>query len=87
MSVITCKLNLFAYEQEIYLVTDNSIKLIGKAPLENLDRALVDLCINKQVYKLHLYGVDEFATELASSINKTEKALYAMENKIEIEVN
>lgn len=86
MPVIYCKINLFDMDQVIYLIKDETEKEIAKAPLEYLDGTLAALCHEKEVYSVHLFGLEDFVTDIANKINKTEELMFS-QNKIKVEVN
>lgn len=88
MQVIYCKINLFDADQIIYLIDTEKgqEKEIAKAPLEYLDSTLATLCHDKQVYNIHLFGLNDFVEDIAKQINKTENLLFS-QNKIKVEVN
>lgn len=54
MSVIYCNINIFDYDQEIYLVKGDSSHLIAKVPFTNLGKSLPGLCYSNNAYEVHL---------------------------------
>ena len=86
MQVIYCRINLFDADQTIYLIKDGEEKEIAKAPLEYLDGTLAALCHDKQVFDVHLFGLQDFVTDIAKKISKTEDLMFS-QNRIKVEVN
>ena len=86
MQVIYCRINLFDADQTIYLITDGEEKEIAKAPLEYLDGTLAALCHDKQVFDVHLFGLQDFVVDIAKRVNKTEDLMFS-QNRIKVEVN
>ncbi len=88
MPVIYCKINLFDADQVVYLIdTDKGTeKELAKAPLDYLDGTLATLCHDKNVYNVHLFGLEDFVADIARKINKTEELMFS-QNKIKVEVN
>ena len=86
MQVIYCRINLFDTDQTIYLIKDGEEKEIAKAPLEYLDGTLAALCHDKEVFDVHLFGLQDFVTDIATKISKTEGLMFS-QNRIKVEVN
>lgn len=86
MQVIYCKINLFDADQTIYLIKNGEEKEIAKAPLEYLDGTLAALCHDKQVFDVHLFGIQDFVIDIATKISQTENLMFS-QNKIKVEVN
>lgn len=86
MQVIYCRINLFDADQTIYLIKDGEEKEIAKAPLEYLDGTLAALCHDKEVFDIHLFGLQDFVTDIATKISKTEDLMFS-QNRIKVEVN
>ena len=86
MQVIYCRINLFDADQTIYLIKDGEEKEIAKAPLEYLDCTLAALCHDRQVFDVHLFGLQDFVVDVAKKINKTEDLMFS-QNRIKVEVN
>ena len=86
MQVVYCRINLFDVDQTIYLIKNGEEKEIAKAPLEHLDSTLAALCHEKQVFNVHLFGLQDFVIDVAKNINKTEGLMFS-QNKIKVEVN
>lgn len=86
MSLIYCNINLFDSDQVIYMIQNNEEKEIAKVPLDFLDKSLTGLCYNKNIFNIHLFGIDAFVNEIAEKINKYEELNYS-NNKIKVEVN
>jgi hypothetical protein len=87
MQVIYCNINIFDYDQEIYLVKDDNSRLIAKVPFTDLGKALPGLCNDKATYNVHLFcNVSGMAQQAADSIVANEIKKYG-QNKIEVEIN
>ena len=86
MPVIYCSINLFDADQKVFIIENGVEKEIAKAPLDYLDGALVSLCHDKDVYNIHLFGLESFVNDIATGISKTENAMFS-QNKIKVEVN
>ena len=87
MQVIYCNINIFDYDQSIYLVDENDSRLIAKIPFTNLGRSLIDICENKGVYNVHLFcNVKGMAEQAAEAITDQEIKQYG-KAKIEVQVN
>ena len=86
MQVIYCRINLFDADQIIYLIKDGEEKEIAKAPLEYLDGTLAALCHDRQVFDVHLFGLQDFVVDVAKKVNKTEDLMFS-QNRIKVEVN
>jgi hypothetical protein len=54
MSIIYCNINIFDYDQEIYLVKGENSHLIARVPFTNLGKSLPGLCYTKGVYDVHI---------------------------------
>ena len=86
MPIIYCRINLFDADQTIYLIEEENQKELAKTQLEYLDGTLAALCHEKEVYSVHLFGLDDFVIDIANKINKTEELMFS-QNKIKVEVN
>ena len=87
MQVIYCNINIFDYDQEIYLVTSGDSKLIAKVPFTELGKAMPGLCHDKATYHVHLFcNVPGMAQQAADAIYSNEMTKYG-KNKIEVEIN
>lgn len=86
MSLIYCNINLFAVDQVIYAHDGTTEKEIAKTTLEHLNKVLPTLCYEKNIYNIHLYGLESFVQEIANGIMVYENLKYS-DNKIKVEVN
>ena len=87
MPVIYCQIQLFVLSQEIYMIKpDGEKKLIAKAPLDYIANALASLCYEKEIFKIHLFGLNKIVEPIVEDIKTKENILFS-ESKIEIEVN
>lgn len=87
MQVIFCNINIFDYDQQVYLVTGGESKLIAKVPFINLGKSLVSLCQEKATYNVHLFcNVPGMAEQAADAITEQEIKQYG-KAKIDVQVN
>ena len=87
MQVIYCNINIFDYDQQIFLVDGDKSTLIAKVPLNGMGRAMVDLCEKQDTYNVHLFcNVKGMADQAAESILNEEIKKYG-KGKIEVQVN
>lgn len=63
---IICSINLFTVEQQIYY----NGKKIMSVDLNNLADALIANCIRFNLNKIHLFGDEQFISELIPQINE-----------------
>lgn len=87
MPVISCGINIFDYDQTVYLVNENSkeVKVIGKSTYENLEHLLVTLCDEYNVNTIYLGGIMQYKAPLKDRIEKESLARY--NRKIEVIIN
>lgn len=86
MSVIFCPINMFDKYQIIYKINSNTQEIVCKTDLSNIDENLVNACYAKDVYKIHVLGIQDIASIIADRVKKYEFIKYS-NNKIEIEVS
>lgn len=87
MQVIYCNINIFDYDQEVYLVTGGESRLIAKVPFTELGKVMPGLCEEKATYNVHLFcNVPGMAQQAADAIIANEISKYG-KNKIEVEIN
>ena len=87
MQVIYCNINIFDYDQEVYLVTSGESKLIAKVPFTELGKTMPSLCADKATYNVHLFcNVPGMAQQAADAIVSNEMTKYGR-NRIEVEIN
>jgi hypothetical protein len=87
MQVIYCNINIFDYEQQVYLVREGDSKLIAKIPFVELGKAMPELCNQKEIYTVHLFcNVPGMAEQAADAIVEQEIKKYG-KSKIEVKVN
>ena len=85
---IICNINLFDADQSLYQMQEGwaGPVLIAKVPLDHMGRALPDICKEKDVYNVHLFGHEDFIKDIVNTVAEEETKLYS-EQKINIEVN
>jgi len=87
MQVIYCNINIFDYDQSIYLITGGDSRLIAKVPFTELGKTMPELCNDKSTYKVHLLcNIPGMAEQAADAIYAEEVKRYG-KSKIDIEVN
>ena len=82
MPVIYCKINIFDYEQEVFLGT----KSIGKAPLKDLPQFLINRCQENDVREVHLKGIKAYAQDVKNSIENYCQTKYG-DLRIEVKID
>lgn len=85
MSIITCGVNIFDYDQSVYLIKDDGTnELLGKSTYDNLDHFITTICDKYNVDKVKLGGLHQYTSPLK---NRIEKECIARYNKrIEVEI-
>jgi len=83
MPIIYCTINIFDYEQEVF---SGDGKRIGRAPLKDLPKFIVEHCKESDVHKVCLNGLSAYTKEVRDKINTYNKTKYE-DFEIEVEVN
>jgi hypothetical protein len=87
MPVIYCNINIFDYDQSIYVLDDKGSHLIAKVPFTGLGKAMPHLCYDKNVFDVKLScNVPGMAKQAAESIYAQANKEYGVQHKIDIEV-
>lgn len=87
MQVIYCNINIFDYDQQIYLVKGENSRLIARVPFTSLGKSLVSLCEEKSTYNVHLFcNVPGMAEQATDAITEQEIKQYG-KAKIDVQVN
>lgn len=85
MPIITCGVNIFDYDQTVYLYkNDHELVILGKSTYEHLDHFITTMCNQYQVYQVKLGGLKEYTSPLKNRIEKESVARYG--KKIEVEI-
>lgn len=85
MSIITCGVNIFDYDQTVYLMKDDgTTEPLGKSTYENLDHFITTCCSKYDVGKVKLGGLKQYTLPLKNRIEKESVARYS--KKIEVEI-
>ena len=85
MSIITCGINIFDYDQTVYLADDEGkTEILGKSTYDNLDHFITTICNQRQVYNVKLGGLLQYTNPLKKRIEKESIARYG--KKIEVEI-
>ena len=88
MKEIMCRFNLFAMDQQIYLVDDSGAKKIGVTSIFDMANDMLKLSKwdDTNVNKFHLYGPTQYAEMIAKQLKQLAASDYS-ENNIEVEIN
>lgn len=85
MPIIGCGVNIFDYDQTVYLMNeDGTSQILGKSTYENLDHFITTCCNKNAVYKVKLSGVQQYTAPLKNRIEKEGISRY--NRKIEVEI-
>ena len=84
MTIIACSINIFDYDQTVYLVYNDKTKILGKCTYNNLDHFITTYCGENDVYKVKLSGLSQYTQPLKERIEKESVARYR--KKIEVEI-
>lgn len=88
MPVMYCHINIFDYDQSIYILEGTDSRLIAKVPFQNLGKTMPGLCYDKGIYEIHLScDVPGMAKQAAESIYAAAAKEYGNNHKIDIEVH
>ena len=90
MSLIYCNINLFDYNQDIYMMTDEGKKeLICQVTTNEVSDAIAAASANHNIYNIKLYGAEEeYVKNIAENIIITSSLDYNEDqNPLRIEVN
>ena len=87
MQVIYCNINIFDYDQQVYLVTGEESRLIAKIPFTSFGKSIPEVCNQKGIYDVHLFcNVPGMAQQAADAITEQEIKQYG-KAKINVQVN
>ena len=85
MPVIACGINIFDYDQTVYLYgNDGTVKILGKTTYDNLDHFITTMCDEHKVYSVKLKGLLQYTRPLKTRIEKESLARY--KKKVEVEI-
>ena len=90
MQEIYCDLNIFSLRQKIYKIDTTNEQVateIGQTTIDIFPEVIRNMCKEHNIYKLHLFGNDTYANEIANDVKIYNELKYANEKEIEIEVN
>ena len=83
---IYCRFNLFDLHQRVHVaLPDGTVDVIAISDLENLGEVIPEMCKKHNIYKVHLFGNDNFTTTIRDQIHTNAVTKYGI-NNIEIEV-
>lgn len=86
MSVIFCKLDLFDMKQQVQLVSDDNTITLASVDIKDLGQTIATLCDDNLVFKVKIFGTQEYAEDVANDILTCNSVMYK-ENKLTVEVN
>ena len=86
MKKIVCMFNLFDVHQNIMLVDEDEVRVVGITRLNLLGQNIAELCNEYDCNEVHLYGSAKFAENIIRNIVK-ENSLSFDNRPINIEVN
>ena len=87
MRVMYCNINIFDYDQSIYVLDGDDSHLIARVPFQHLGRTVPELCYTNGVYTIKLNcTVPGMAKQAAESIYSEAAKKYGNNHKIDIEV-
>lgn len=90
MSLIYCHINLFDYQQNVYIIKDNGDReMIGKAPTAEISKLIAAASAEHHIYNIKLYGAEEeYVKDIATDIIVISSLDYNNDtNPLKIEVN
>lgn len=89
MPLIYCNLNLFDYNQNIYIIKEDGNKSEALlAPTEEVGLAIASICNERKIYNIELRGIEEYVLNVVNDIYNVFNLKYANElNLLKIEVN
>lgn len=88
MPLIYCNINIFDYDQSVYVVDGEHTHLIAKVPFQELGKTMPELCNDKGIYDIHLScSVPGMAKQAAEAIYAEASKKYGFANKLDIEVH
>lgn len=83
---VLCNLNLFAFEQMIYLIDDaGTVTPVAAIEIEQLPEVISAICNEHNAKKIILTGSDAYANGLINDIKKF-SALHYNNKNIEVEI-
>ena len=85
---IVCRFNLFAMDQQIYIINEQGASVIDSCNLFDLAEYMTRYASSDEykTNKYHLYGPPQYAEMIAQQIKKIAASKYN-ENNIEVEIN
>lgn len=87
MPVIYCAVDMFALSQAIRLVEDDGTTTTIYASAADLPSAIANLCKEKNITDVRLYGNANYLNEIVTDIKTTYNLNYHRGNPLNIEVN
>ena len=85
MSVIACGVNIFDYDQTVYLMdNDGKMEILGKSTYDNLDHFITTMCNEHKVYRVQLKGLVQYTSQLKKRIEAEGVARYG--KRIEVKI-
>jgi len=77
MPVIYCNINMFDYDQTVYIREDDgTLKIYAKIPYPELSKFLAKMAENENIKEIHLNGLTAFSLETKNKILKEYSAKF-----------
>lgn len=78
---------MFDLHQYIQLLTEKDAEVVCISTLEDLGENIANICNERNIYEVHLYGNKEYSEKIIEDIHFTNKTKYSNNKEILIEVN
>lgn len=85
-NMILCTFNLFDLHQQIQLVDENEVRVIGISSIDDLGENIAMLCDKYDVHNVHLYGSTTYAHNLIQQMIDANVSKYN-NRAIDVEIN
>lgn len=77
MPVIYCTVNMFEYNQTVYVVNDDkTTHPVAKVPLNSLGNFISKYCAEHNITEVHLFGYPEFTQDVKNKANEANVKKY-----------
>ena len=87
MRVMYCNINIFDYDQSIYMLDGDNSHLIARVPFQHLGKTMPELCYSNNIYTVKLNcSVPGMAQQAADAIYTEAAKKYGSNHQIDIEV-
>lgn len=86
MKTLICYLNMFEFNQKLYLFDNNTYELIDEMPIENLIAKTAFNCEKNDINHIHFFGDENFLNPYVEELKKYGQTYYNL-NDLIVEVN